>query len=59
VSLAAVTSIAAFAAPVFAQDAAPPAAEEEATGLDEIVVTASSGNKTQIDSSVSMPIVSQ
>jgi outer membrane receptor protein involved in Fe transport len=58
VSLVAVTSIAAFAAPVFAQDAAAPAAEEDATGLDEIVVTASPGNKAQIDSSVSVTNVS-
>ncbi|HEX4846508.1 MAG TPA: TonB-dependent receptor [Novosphingobium sp.] len=39
------------AAPAFAQDA--PADEAEATGLDEIVVTASGRDKTKLDSSVS------
>ncbi len=59
VSLAAITGIAAFAAPAFAQDAAAPADEaSDASGLDVIVVTASPGNKTQIDSSVSVTNVS-
>jgi outer membrane receptor protein involved in Fe transport len=54
VSLVAVTSIAAFAAPVFAQDAAAPAAEEEAD--DAIVVTGviSSSGKNKIDTSISV-----
>jgi outer membrane receptor protein involved in Fe transport len=40
----------------FAQAA--PAADEDANGLDEIVVTASSGNKTELNSSVAVTTVS-
>ncbi|MFM5949367.1 MAG: TonB-dependent receptor domain-containing protein, partial [Novosphingobium sp.] len=45
------------AVPAFAQDA-PPAAEEDGAGLDEIVVTASGKDKTQLNSSVSVTSVS-
>lgn len=45
----------ATAMPAFAQDAAP--AAEEATGLDEIVVTASGRDKTQLNSSISVTSV--
>ncbi len=54
----AVCAALAFVAPAFAQDAAAPAAAEEAdTGLDEIVVTASGKDKTQLNSSVSVTSV--
>lgn len=52
-SLAAMSLV---AVPAFAQDA--PAAGEEATGLDEIVVTASGGDKSRLDSAVSVTSVS-
>jgi outer membrane receptor protein involved in Fe transport len=49
----------AIAAPALAQDAASPAAEkEEATGLDEIVVTASGRDRTKLESSISVTSVS-
>lgn len=51
-----VIAAAAFVAPATAQTAKPEA--EEADGLDTIVVTASGGNKTQINSSVSVTSVS-
>ncbi len=56
VSLASLAIMGATAVPALAQSAPadPAAAEGEATGLDEIVVTASSGNKTQLNSSVSV-----
>ncbi|NJS13742.1 MAG: TonB-dependent receptor [Sphingopyxis sp.] len=44
---------AAVSAPAWAQDAS----EEEASGLDVIVVTASGGNKTQLDSAISVTSV--
>jgi outer membrane receptor protein involved in Fe transport len=55
-SALAISVAVAFAAPVFAQTATP-AAAEAATGLDEIVVTASGGDKTQLNSSVSVTSV--
>ncbi len=61
VSLAAITSMAAFVSPAFAQDAAAPAADSESastTGLDEIVVTASGRDKTKLKSSISVSSVS-
>ncbi len=45
------------AQPAFAQAAAP-AAEEEASGLDEIVVTATSGSKSQLNTALSVTSVS-
>jgi outer membrane receptor protein involved in Fe transport len=57
VSIAALGLALLASTPAFAQDAAAAAAEED-TGLDEIVVTASAGDKTQINSSVSVTSVS-
>ena len=51
----AIAVVATIASPAMAQEAS---AEDEASGLDEIVVTASAGNKTQIDSSISVTAVS-
>jgi outer membrane receptor protein involved in Fe transport len=56
VSFAALATAAAFSAPAFAQTPAP-AAEEDDSGLNEIVVTASSGDKSQLNSSVSVTSV--
>ena len=57
-SLAAIATMA-LAVPAFAQDTAPAAdTAEEGTGLDEIVVTASGKDKTQLNSSVSVTSVS-
>ena len=53
-SLASLAMAVAFAQPAFAQQAA----DEADTGLDEIVVTASTGDKTQLNSSVSVTSVS-
>lgn len=53
VSLAAMSLM---AVPAFAQDK--PTTGEEATGLDEIVVTASGGDKSRLDSAVSVTSVS-
>ena len=52
-SLASLARAVAFAQPAFAQQAA----DEADTGLDEIVVTASTGDKTQLNSSVSVTSV--
>ena len=53
VSVAAIAAAALFAVPAMAQDA--PAADEASTdGLNDIVVTASGGNKTALNSSVSV-----
>lgn len=55
VSIASIVMMSAFAAPALAQDAAPAdATETDGTGLDEIVVTASGRDKTQLNSSVSV-----
>jgi outer membrane receptor protein involved in Fe transport len=56
VSLAAITSIAAFAVPAFAQDAAAVPAAEEEKADDAIVVTGviSSAGKNKIDTSISV-----
>jgi outer membrane receptor protein involved in Fe transport len=48
----------AFAVPSFAQDATAAADKEEATGLDEIVVTASGGDRSKLESSISVSSVS-
>lgn len=53
-SALAIVAGASFAAPVMAQDAK----TEEASGLDEIVVTASGRDKAQIDSAISVTAVS-
>ena len=54
VSAAAIVAVGLFAVPVSAQVAAAPAADDDsATGLDEIVVTASGKDKTKLNSSVS------
>ena len=54
VSVAALAAMGLFAVPAYAQAAAAPAADDEAaTGLDEIVVTASGKDKTKLNSSVS------
>ena len=54
VSVAAIAAMGLFAVPAYAQAAAAPAADDEAaTGLDEIVVTASGKDKTKLNSSVS------
>ncbi len=54
VSAAAIVAVGLFAAPALAQSAAAPAADDDsATGLDEIVVTASGKDKTKLNSSVS------
>ena len=54
VSAAAIVTVGLFVAPAFAQSAAVPAADDDsATGLDEIVVTASGKDKTKLNSSVS------
>ena len=53
VSVAAVAAAAMFAVPALAQDA-PPADEVSEDGLSDIVVTASGGNKTALNSSVSV-----
>ena len=58
---AASLGLAAFAAPAFAADAAPAAADKAAPPADtlaEIVVTASTGNKSKLDTSVSISSVS-
>jgi outer membrane receptor protein involved in Fe transport len=57
VSLASLAIMGVAAVPAMAQDAAAPA-EEAATGLDEIVVTASGRDKTQLNSSVSVTSIS-
>jgi outer membrane cobalamin receptor len=54
VSVLAISAAVAFAAPAYAQTAAPAAAANEDTGLDTIVVTASGRDKTQINSAVSV-----
>ena len=57
VSVAAIAAAALFAVPAMAQDAPPadPAADEASTdGLNDIVVTASGGNKTKLNTSVSV-----
>ncbi len=54
VSLASLAIMGLSAVPALAQDAA----ADEATGLDEIVVTASGGDKTQIESSIAVSTVS-
>jgi outer membrane receptor protein involved in Fe transport len=56
-SVAALTLAFLSAQPAFAQAAAP-AAEEEASGLDEIVVTATSGSKSQLNTALSVTSVS-
>ena len=53
-SALAIVAGASFAVPAMAQDAP----KDEAGGLDEIVVTASGRDKTQIDSSISVTSVS-
>jgi len=53
-SVATLAILSLSAAPAFAQAAAAPAAEEDASGLNEIVVTAAAGDKTQLNSSVSV-----
>ena len=54
VSVAAIVAVGLFAVPASAQVAAAPAADDDsATGLDEIVVTASGKDKTKLNSSVS------
>ena len=54
VSVAALAAMGLFAVPAYAQAAAAPAADDEAaSGLDEIVVTASGKDKTKLNSSVS------
>ncbi|WP_309752319.1 TonB-dependent receptor plug domain-containing protein [Novosphingobium sp.] len=53
VSVAAIAAAAMFAVPAMAQDA-PPADEASDDGLGDIVVTASGGNKTKLNSSVSV-----
>ncbi|MGB7655511.1 MAG: TonB-dependent receptor plug domain-containing protein [Novosphingobium sp.] len=53
VSVAAIAAAAMFAVPAMAQDA-PPADEASTDGLNDIVVTASGGNKTALNSSVSV-----
>ena len=53
VSVAALATAAMFAVPAMAQDA-PPADETSEDGLSDIVVTASGGNKTKLNSSVSV-----
>ncbi len=59
VSIASIVMMSAFAAPALAQDAAPAdATETDGTGLDEIVVTAAGGDKTQINTSVSVTSIS-
>ena len=57
VSAASIAVMSLMAAPAFAQDAAPAAAEEEAVGFDEIVVTASGRDKTKLNSSISVTSV--
>jgi outer membrane receptor protein involved in Fe transport len=57
VSLATLALAGAMAQPAFAQAPADSAAAAEETGLDEIVVTASAGNKSQINSAVSVTSV--
>ena len=62
VSLIAITSMAAFAAPAFAQTAAaaattPADAPEDTDAFDTIVVTASTGNRTQLNTSASISAV--
>jgi outer membrane receptor protein involved in Fe transport len=54
VSLASLAVMGLSAVPALAQDAA---AAEEATGLDEIVVTASGGNRSRLDSAVAVTSV--
>jgi outer membrane cobalamin receptor len=54
VSAAALCTAFAVSAPAFAQDEASPAAEEEYSSLDEIVVTASGRDQTKIESSISV-----
>ncbi len=56
VSAASIAVMSLAAAPAFAQDAAP-ADETSGVGLDEIVVTASGKDKTQLNSSVSVTSV--
>ena len=53
VSVAAIAAAAMFAVPAMAQDA-PPADDATSDGLSDIVVTASGGNKTALNSSVSV-----
>jgi outer membrane receptor protein involved in Fe transport len=58
VSAAALGLALVVATPAFAQNPAPAAAEETTGGLDEIVVTASGGDRTLIDSAISVTSVS-
>ena len=54
VSVAAIAAVGLLAVPASAQVAAAPTADDDsATGLDEIVVTASGKDKTKLNSSVS------
>jgi outer membrane receptor protein involved in Fe transport len=53
VSLAAM-GLALVSVPAFAQDASAPATDEETGELDTIVVTASGGNKTQLNSAIAV-----
>jgi outer membrane receptor protein involved in Fe transport len=55
-SLGAIALLSMAAVPAYAQDETP-AAEEDVSGLDEIVVTASPGNRSQIDSAISVTSV--
>ena len=57
VSAMSIVAMSLIAMPAFAQDA-PATADEEVTGLDEIVVTASGKDKTQLNSSVSVTSIS-
>ena len=54
VSLAAITSISAFAVPAFAQTAAAPSTEEAQGDNDDIVVTAVSRGQNKLDTSISV-----
>ncbi len=56
VSAMSIVAMSLIAMPAFAQDA-PATADEEATGLDEIVVTASGRDKTRLNTSVSVTSV--
>ena len=57
-SIATLAILSLSAAPAFAQATAPADVAEEGVGLDEIVVTAASGDKTQLNSSVSVTSIS-
>ncbi|MEN9925445.1 MAG: hypothetical protein RL268_1571, partial [Pseudomonadota bacterium] len=56
VSAASIAVMSLVAMPAFAQDA--PAADDQVSGLDEIVVTASGRDKSRLDSAVSVTSVS-